>query len=159
MSFSSDIPLQSNQLPISIDYPSPKDEKNFINTLSLDRKRISDSMNTKTGGIYQLQEQANFNQYFTTGNPQVNRNAYRSVYDVVNLNGGNIGAGATVAFPHNINGLSYSTLIYASCTSTDPIFFTVVYPYAYLDAVNLNFTNPLGTALTSVIFVAEYLKN
>lgn len=159
MSFSSDIPLQSNQLPISIDYPSPKDEKNFINTLSLDRKRISDSMNTKTGGIYQLQEQANFNQYFTTGNPQVNRNAYRFVYDVVDLNGAPIPALATRSFPHNINGLAFSTLIYASCTSTDPNFFTVVFPYAYLNATNLIFTNPLATPLTSVIFVAEYLKN
>lgn len=158
MSFSSDQPFVSNQLPISIDYPKP-DTPEFLNVLSLDRKRISDAVNTKEGALYLLDEIASFKQYFTQGNPQQNRNAYRKTFDLVNLNGGNIGAGATVTTPHNISGISSAVLIYASCTTITSEFFTVVYPDIFLDATNINFTNPSAAILTQCYVVAEYLKN
>ena len=161
MAFSSDIPLQSNQLSKSIDYP-PTDQEDFIDILTLDRKRIVDSLNTKEGALYLLNEIANFKQYFTINNPQVNRNAYRKTFDMVNLNGGPIGGGATVTAPHNITGISSAVMIYAGVTSAaDPNFnyFSVMYPYAYLTPTNVVFVNPLGSVVTNCYLVAEYLKN
>ena len=158
MSFSSDQPLVSNQLPNSISLPEVND-KAFIEMLSNHLRRISDVVNTKEGSLYLLNEIATFQQFFTANNPQQNRNSYRKVFDLVQLNGGVIGAGATVVFPHNITGLFNTGLIYASCTSSTSIFFTVVYPDVFLDAVNVNFTHPLGVTLTQAIVVAEYLKN
>ncbi len=161
MAFSSDIPLQSNQLSKSIDYPAT-DRPDFIDILTLDRKRIVDSLNTKEGALYLLDEIANFKQYFTLGNPQVNRNAYRKTFDMVSLNGGPIGPGATVSQPHNIIGLLETVIIYAGVTSTaDPTFnfFSVMYPYAYLTTTNVVFVNPLGSIVNRCSLVAEYLKN
>lgn len=158
MSFSSDNPLLSNQLEISIDFP-PVEDKDFLNMLSLTYKRVADSMNTKEGALYLLQELATFKQYFTQGNPQINRNVYRKTFDLVNLNGGNIAGGATVNFPHGITGLSSAALIYAGCTSVDPKYFSVMYPNIYLDATNIWFVNPLGTVVTQCYAVCEYLKN
>lgn len=157
MSFSNNNPLLVNQLPLSVDFP--KEQTKFLEILTELYKRIAQTVNTKEGGLYSLQEQFNSQQYFTSGNPQTFRNVYRKTFDVVNLNGGNIAAGATVSFPHNIAGIQSATLIYATCTSTTPQYFTVVYPNATMDATNINFTNPTATPLTSVYFVAEYLKN
>jgi len=161
MAFSSDIPLQSNQISRSIDFPATEDPE-FIDALTLDRKRIVDALNTKEGAFYLLNEIANFKQYYTQGNPQVNRNAYRKTFDMVNLNGGPIGGGATVTAPHGITGILDTAIIYAGCTSpADPNFnfFSVMYPYAYLTATNVVFVNPLGSIVTRCNLVAEYLKN
>ena len=157
MSFSNDMPLLVNQLPISVDFP--KEQEKFLETLSLLYKRIANAVNTKEGGLFSIQELFNSQQYFVSGVPNTFRNVYRKTFDLVNLNGGNIAGGVTVSFPHNITGLKYSTLIYASCTSVIPTFFTVVYPSVYLDTTNVNFTNPLpAIALNAVYVVAEYLK-
>ena len=160
MSFSSDKPLQSNQLPVSIEFPDT-DDKEFNNVLTLTYKRIADTSNTKEGALYLLNENANFRQFYTANNPQKNRNSYRKVFDLVILNAGVIGAGATVSFPHGITGLHESDLIYASCTSTDasPKRFSVMGPTVYLDDTNVFFTNPLGVTLSQAIVVANYLKN
>jgi hypothetical protein len=158
MSSSSDPSLQVNQLPISIDFP--KDEERFLDTLSLWAKRVGNAVNTKEGSLYSLQEFFNFKQYYTVGDPQTFRNVYRKCFDLVDLNGGNIPAGGTVSFPHGITGLFEGTMIYAGCTSTTPTYFSVMgQPTIYLDSVNINFTNPIGVPLKSVIAVCEYLKN
>lgn len=158
MSFSSDKPLQSNQLPISIEFPATNDP-NFIETLSLAYKRIPDAVNTKEGALYLLQELATFKQYYTSGNTLKNRNGYRTTFDLVDLNGGPIAPGVMVPVPHGITNMLEAVLIYASCTTTDPLFFTVVYPNVYLDATNINFTNPTASNITRCSVVAEYLKN
>ena len=160
MSFTSDNPIQSNQLPISIEFPDT-DDANFNEVLSLTYKRIADSSNTKEGALYTLSEVANFRKFFTPANPQSTRNSYRKVFDLVALNAGNIGAGAAVVFPHNIVGLKESDLIYASCTSTDasPKRFSIMGITVYLDDTNVYFTNPLGVSLSQAIVVANYLKN
>jgi hypothetical protein len=158
MSFSSDQAILINQLPISAEFD--KDQEKFLEQLGSLYKRIAQSVNNKEGGLYSLQELYNSQLFFMTGNPQQFRNVYRKVFDVVDLNGGNIPAAGAVSFPHNINGILYATNIYASCTSTTNEFFTVVYDDATMDAANLYFTNPLpATPLKSVLFVAEYLKN
>jgi len=157
MAFSSDQPLVSNQLPISIEFP--EEQPLFVDTLTQMYKRIADSVNRKEGSVYSIQENATFKQYPTAGNPQQFKNVYRKTFDLVNLNGGNIAGGATVNFAHGITGIVCGALIYAGCASTDPRYFTVVYPNIYLDATNVVFTNPLGSAVTQCYAVAEYLKN
>jgi hypothetical protein len=158
MSFSSDVPLQSNQLPISIQYPEPNDP-NFVDVLSLDRKRISDAVNTKVGGVYQQQELASFKQVFTSNDPLKLRNVYRMTFDLVSLNGGVIAPGAMAPVPHGLTNLVSTLQMFVGCTSDVPEYFEVVYPNIYLDSVNINFTNPSAGNLTSSILVAEYTKN
>lgn len=160
MSFSSDQPLQANQLPISIDYPDPS-EKEFVETLTTDRKRISDSMNSKEGALYDLNEQANFRKFYDPNNTQQTRNSYRSVFDLVMSTGGNIPPGVLAPQAHNTSNIVNSDLIYASCTAATGTtkFFTVMYPYIWLDDTNIYFTNPLGVNLSQVMVVANYLKN
>lgn len=116
-------------------------------------------MNTKEGAYYLPQELANYKQLYTRGNNQKLRNGYRRVFDLIALNGGNIGAGAAVSFPHNISGLAGTLIIYANCTSTVPNYFSVMgYPDVYLDSTNVNFTNPTAQILSQCDVVAEYVK-
>ena len=159
MSSSSDPALEVNQLPISIEFP--KEPEGFRETLSLWQKRVSNAVNTKEGGLYDIEERFSFKQYFTPAQPFTYRNVYRKCFDLVNLNGGPIAPAATVSFPHNIVGLFQAGDIKADCTSATPIYFSVMGPTViWLDMVNINFTNPLGAvALTKVIAIAEYLKN
>jgi hypothetical protein len=158
MSFSSDNPLQANQLPISIQYPSPTDP-NFVDVLSLDRKRISDSVNTKVGGLYQIEEVASFKQVFSPDDPQRLRNVYRMTFDLVSLNGGVIAPGAMAPQPHGLTNIVSTLQLYVGCTNTVPQYFEVVYPDVFLDIANINFNNPSAANLTSAILVAEYTKN
>ena len=161
MSFSNDPSLLVNQLPTTFELP--REPERLHETLDLWIKRISNSVNSKEGGLFSLQEFFDFKQFFTAGNPNVFRNDYRKTFDITGLNGGNIAGGATVNFPHGIVGMTQGTLIYASCTTTTGVTFTVTYPYFTVDIAtggNINFTNPLpATALSTVIGVAEYLKN
>jgi hypothetical protein len=159
MSSPTDFTLIANQLPISQEFP--KDQDRFLETLTLWEKRVANAVNSKEGGLYSLQEIFSFKQYFTLNNPGVFRNVYRKCFDMVDLNAGPIAGGATVAFPHGIVGLFESGDIKADCTSATPTYFSVMgQPTVYLDAVNVNFTNPLpATALTKVVVIAEYLKN
>lgn len=157
MSFTSDNPIQVNQLPISVDFDI-KDIESLKWLLEQNYKRTVSAINTKEGSFYLLQELGNFKQWYTRNDTLRNRNVYRFVFDLVGLNGGNIGPGATVSFNHNISNLTNAALIYASCTSVVPELFTVVYPYAKMNATQVVFTNPTANALTQVDFIAEYLK-
>ncbi len=158
MSFSSDAALLSNQVSKSIDYPAT-DEEEFLEVLTLDRKRMADAVNTKVGGVYQTQENASFKQVFTANDPQALRNVYRMTFDLVTLNGGPIAPGPMAPKPHGLTGLVSTLQMFVGCTNTTPQYFEVVYPNIYLDAVNINFTNPSAANLTSAILVAEYTKN
>jgi len=158
MSFTSDNPIQINQLPISVDF-NVEDPDQLKWLLEQNYKRTVSAVNTKEGAFYLLQELGNFKQWYTRNDPLRNRNVYRFVFDLVGLNGGNIGPGATVAFNHNISNLTNTALIYASCTSDVPEYFTVVYPDVRLNATQVVFTNPTANNLTQVDVVAEYLKN
>lgn len=157
MAFSNDQPLVSNQLAISVDFP--KDPELLVTQITDTYKKIANVMNTKVGGLFNPNEVATYKLLASTTPEQQNRNVYRKVFDLVDLNGGNIGAGAAVSFAHNITGLVNTMVIYASCTSVTPTYFTVVYPDVYLDATNVNFTNPLGVALSQAIVIAEYVKS
>lgn len=172
MSFSSNQPLLSNQLSVSLDYPSPKDEKNFLDTLSLDRKHIADAMNTKEGALYQLIEQSTFQQYYSTDvdNKFITRNTYRRVYDLVSLNGNfSIPVGVTILAlaPNNlISGILQPTRGYGAAIIAGPIY--VFYPgpdgnvrfnNTVPAAQTLIVTNSSGAAWTTATWVMEYTKN
>ena len=168
MSFSSDIPSQINQIPISIELPKKYEEAHEI--LSLLLKRINDAVNKKEGSLYSLAEFGNFQSYFIQSDPNNFRNVYRKVFDMVNLNGGNIGAGATASFAHGISGITQTTRIYGSATNSDATPRYMPLPYAseintrnieiYLTSTNVVLVNgSTQTALTSATIVAEYVKN
>jgi hypothetical protein len=173
MAYSSDIALQSNQLSKSIDFPSP-DDKDFVDILTLDRKRIVDSLNTKEGGLYLLQELASFQQYFSIIPTRLsqNRNGYRTTFDLVALNGGPIGPGTTVipltatSQPPLINGILYPVHGFGGATIAGPIYIFLNDPQVYVrfdntvpTAQNVDITNNSGSSLTQCYWVMEYLKN
>jgi hypothetical protein len=159
MSFSSDPALLINQLPISLDLP--EDPQKFREEVELFTKRTANILNTKTGALYSGQEYSN-SEVFNITSPTMTSNVYRKCFDLVALNGGvNIPGGGVVSFPHGITGLLASALIYASCTSTDPFYFSVMgYPNIYLTSTNVVFTNPLpATPLRAAYAIAEYIKS
>ncbi len=92
MTLSIDQSLNTNQLPISLDI-NP-DEEEFDSILLLYLRRIANSVNTKESGLFLLQETAPFEQWFGS-TPQQNRNGYRTTFDLVALNAGNIPPGVT----------------------------------------------------------------
>jgi len=157
MAFSSDQPLQTNQLPISVDLP--QDQEQLRTVLTDNYKKTANIMNTKEGSLYLFQEIASYKQLSGASPMDPNINCYRTTFDLVSLNGGNITAGATVAFPHGITGLFRSILVYVSASSTAPEYFTVVYPDCWMDGTNINFTNISASDVDNAIFVAEYAKN
>src|SRR5271170_4997887 len=93
MTFSSDNALNTNQLPVSLDV-NPE-ESDFQSTLILYLRRIANAVNTKESGLFLLQENAPFEQWYQIGNPGQNRNAYRLTIDLVYLNN-QINAVATI---------------------------------------------------------------
>jgi hypothetical protein len=165
----SNVPGLVNQLPTSFELP--KEFPLFREHLLLHLNRISNAVNRKEGSYYDLIEQGNFQQYYTAGTPYQYRNVYRYVFDMVEQNGGEIAAGATVSVAHNIVGITQATRIYGSATNSDsPIKFLPL-PYVnattlnmqieiYLTPTNIVLINGEGQSiLTSATIVAEYLKN
>lgn len=167
MTFSSDNPLNTNQLPISIDVnPS---EKDFHSTLLLYIRRIANAVNTKESGLFLLQENAPFEQWYTVGNPQQNRNAYRITADLVLLNGGNIPAGSTSLVlssstqPQNIKGYLYPVQGFGGAVDTGGLSYFLNDPDIYVryqaSTNTIIIQNNSGNALTWCVWVMEYLKN
>lgn len=163
--FSSDLPLVSNQIPISLDFPSEPDELNLFVQMII--KRIANATNSKESGLYIPLETATFISYFTPTNTQKFRNVYRKLFDMVSLNGGNIGAGATASFAHGITGIVACTRIYGTATTTDAPVRYIPLPYVsqveteeiqiYLTPTNVVLVNGSST-LTQAYITAEFLK-
>lgn len=167
MTFSSDPSLNTNQLPISLDVDSS--DRDFESILLLYLRRVANAVNTKESGLYLLQENANFEQWFQTANPQQNRNAYRSTFDLVALNGGNIGAGATSLMlttstqPPIINGYLYPVQGFGGAVDTSGLSYFLNDPDIYVRYQSSTNTiviqNNSGNDLTWCVWVMEYLKN
>lgn len=167
MTFSSNIPLDTNQLPISLNV-NP-DDKDFGNILLLYLRRIANAVNTKESGLFLLQENASFEQWFQVANPQQNRNGYRITVDLVALNGGNIPAGATnivltaVTQPKAINGYLYPVQGFGGALDTGGLSYFLNDPDIYIrynsSTNTIIIQNNSGNALTWCVWVMEYLKN
>lgn len=167
MTFSSDNALNTNQLPISLDV-NPED-KDFDSTLILYLRRVANAVNTKTSGLFLLQENANFQQWYQVGNPQQNRNAYRLTVDLVALNGGNIPTGATNLVltsstqPTSVNGYLYPVQGFGGAKDTTGLSYFLNDPQIYVrynsSTNTIIIQNNSGNALTWCTWVMEYLKN
>ena len=164
---SSDPSLNTNQLPISLDV-NPED-KDFQNILLLYLRRVANAVNTKESGLFLLQENATFEQWYQIGNPQQNRNSYRITADLVMLNGGNIPVGttnivlSTSTQPMKINGYLYSVQGFGGAVDTTGLSYFLNDPDIYVRYNNSTNTiiiqNNSGNALTWCVWVMEYLKN
>lgn len=167
MTFSSDNALNTNQLPVSLDV-NPGD-KDFENILLLYLRRVANAVNTKESGLFLLQENAPFEQWFQNGNPQQNRNAYRITADLVALNGGNIPTGSTSLVlssstqPMLINGYLYPVQGFGGAKDTGGLSYFLNDPsifVRYQSSTNtIIIQNNSGNALTWCVWVMEYLKN
>lgn len=169
MSFTNDNALQLNQLPLSVDFPEEFDK--FLLEMTLLYRRIANSVNSKEGALFSLQELGNFQQYFMQGNTGVFRNTFRKVFDMVNLNGGPIGAGATITFAHGITGITAISHIYGGAINSDTPTKFLPLPYVsttditnqiqiYLDPTNVTLINGASQSiLNQAYIVSEYLKN
>lgn len=167
MTFSSNQPLNTNQLPISLDVDA--EDKDFENILLLYLRRVANSVNTKESGLFLLQENANFEQWYQIGNPQQNRSAYRITADLVELNGGNIPAGSTslvlssTTQPMLIMGYLYPVQGFGGAVDTSGLSYFLNDPSIYVRYNNstnsIIIQNNSGNALTWCVWVTEYLKN
>ena len=167
MTISSNQALNTNQLPISLDV-NP-DDKEFGNILLLYLRRVASAMNTKESGLFLLQENANFEQWYQIANPQQNRNAYRITVDLVMLNGGNIPTGSTsivlstTTQPTLINGYMFPVEGFGGAVDTTGLSYFLNDPDIYVRYQNSTNTiiiqNNSGNALTWCVWVQEYLKN
>jgi hypothetical protein len=167
MTFSSDNALNTNQLPVSLDV-NPE-ENGFQSILMLYLRRIANAVNTKESGLFLLQENAPFEQWYTIGNPGQNRNAYRITADLVLLNGGNIPPGVTplvltaMTQPMAINGYLYPVQGFGGAVDTGGTSYFLNDPNVYVEYVNstntITITNDTGNALNWAVWVMEYLKN
>lgn len=165
MAFSSDLALQSNQLPISYTYP-PFDSSEFQDGLDSTYKRIADAVNTKEGALYIPNEEATFQLYFTPGDPQTLRPTYRMVIDFGTLP--NAGTKSTL---HNIAFTSEFTVTRMYGAATDPTgLIYIPLPYAspvlannielFANGTNVTvITGANRTNFTRCTIVIEYLKN
>lgn len=158
MGVSSDQPLQSNQLPLSIDFS--EDPVVLRETLTDTYKRTVDSMNTKVGGLYPLQEVASFKRFFTEGEPFKYRNIYRKTFVV---------DPAVLNFPHNIPGIVFVTEMYGVMLTSQPDWRPIPFTSASLvtDQVSLKVTTTnivivkgaTAPAIVEAFVVLEYVKN
>lgn len=131
MSFSNDNPQVTSQLPLDTDLGG--DEKDFKGTLSNLLRRTANTVNAKTGGLYQPQELSNSEQYFTPNNPQKQRNVYRMTVDF-----GALPNNTTKSEPHGINFTSEFavTKIYGAATDADSLLY-IPLPYASATGANI----------------------
>ena len=131
-------------------------------------RRIANTVNTKESGLFLLQENANFEQWFGSS-PQQNRSAYRTTFDLVALNGGPIGAGVTpiplspTTQPPEINGYMFPVQGFGGCLDSTGVSYFPSDPnvsITYTDSTNtITITNNTGNNLTWAVWVMEYLKN
>jgi hypothetical protein len=167
MTASSNNPVNTNQLPVSLDV-NP-DDKGFGETLVSYLRRTANAVNTKESGLFLLQENANFEQWYTIGNPGQNRTAYRTTLDFVFLNGGNIPVGTTTITltsstqPPAIKGYLFPVQGFGAAIDTagNSYFLNEMGIFVrYNNSTNTFFIqNNIGVALTWCVFVVEYLKN
>jgi len=165
MTFSSDPSLNTNQLPVSFDI-NPA-ESGFQSNLMLYIRRIANAVNTKESGLFLLQENASFQQWFGS-DPQQNRNGYRTTFDLVALNAGNIPNGTTNIVlttstqPPAINGFLFPVHGFGGCVDTTGVSYFPSDPnvtITYTDSTNtITIINNTGNALTWAVWVMEYLK-
>lgn len=178
MTFSSNEPLNTNQLPISIDV-NP-DEPGYQSILQLYLRRVANAVNTKESGLFLLQENASFEQWFNnttqvSGYSQQNRNGYRLTVDLVALNLAinmisTIPTGTTnnltldtTTVPIAPIGYLYPVQGFGGAIDSNGLSYFLNDPDLYVryngSTNTFIIVNNTGSALTWCVFVIEFLKN
>lgn len=149
-------------LQTSVFFPEDFDEFR-VKFLQLYRD-ISNNVNVRQIGIFDLQEFLTGERWFTSGNPQVKRQTYRTVYSI-----GAIAAGATSMTAHGLTGITAFTHIYGTAITAVVDYRPIPYASATavnqqielkIDATNITIINGAGAPnITSAIIILEYLKN
>ena len=159
---SNDNAAVTNQLPLDAEFEG--DEKNFRGALTQTYRKIANTVNTKTGGLFIPSETANSEQYFTDGNPQQLRNVYRMTVDF-----GPLPNATTKSVPHNISFTSEATAtrIYGEASSSSTGQF-IPLPYASATGNHIELLITSGTvdiittsdrtAFDTTYVVIEYCK-
>lgn len=142
-------------LPTTIQYPKEPDE--LISRLNKAYEDTATRLNVKQIGIFDLVEFLSGEQWFTAGNPQVKRQAFRHVFTLT----------ATGNIPHNISALT-QVLAYGEYTDGTN-FYGLIYGSNvaipgqvsfYVTPANIVVLAGAGApAITSGVIVLEYLKN
>ena len=144
----------------------PEDLSQLLDKLTYSYTDIANSINVRDISLYNDTELLNGHQFFTPGNTQVKKFAFRKCFSF-----GAIAAGVTIPIPHNITGLVQFTRIYGTCITTLPVTYRPI-PYVsvaaanqgieiYVDnAGNIQIANgAAGVPITSGLVILEYLKN
>ena len=177
MGFSSDRPMQTNQLPFSIEFPDPSAPE-FLEKLTIVYQQIASILSKKESSLYLLEELATSQSYFKydnaasfTANTSYFRNSYRTTFDLIALNGGNIPIGATnltltsTTQPSLIDSIEIPVRGFGAGTIAGPIYVffngddvNVIFDNTVPAAQVIRITNNTGSALTQAYWTMEYLK-
>lgn len=158
VSFSNDNAQVTNQIPQTINLPKIEQADLFQERLEELLRNVANNVNGKIGGVYDNSEKGTGEQYFVDNNPQKYRQVYRKTFDMVDLNGGNIGVGATVTSVHNISQVKESAKVWANCTSTTGRCFSLMNENIYADATNVSFTNSTAFTLNQADVIVNIMK-
>lgn len=149
-------------LQTSVFFPEEFDEFR-VKFLQLYRD-ISNNVNVRQIGVFDLQEFLTGEHWFTSGNPQVKRQTFRKVFSI-----GAINTGATSTTAHGITGITAFTHIYGTAVTAAVDYRPIPYASATavnqqielkVDGTNITIINGGGAPnITSAIVVLEYLKN
>ena len=161
-------PINSNAIYLPTTQYFPDDPEKFRSVLTFVYSDIARRLNDKQIGTFDLTEVVNGQQWFTSGNPQIKRQAFRKVFEI-----GAIGSGATFTFAHGITG--FTALTFTDCwgqvITTAATFNKRPVPYAsatlVTDQIQLDYDDTnvriingaTAPNITSGIVVLNYLKN
>jgi len=151
--------------PVSFQIPETGNE-DFDEIITLIYKRIANIVNTKEGALYDFNEVATFQQFFSS-QPFVYRPTYRKVVDC----GALPGAGLSKTVAHGIPFNSNYTVTHIFGASSDPTALQYI-PLPYVDSVNPGFDVGVWVdgnnvnlnsaanriSFTRTIVVIEYMK-
>jgi len=162
MAFSSDKPLQSNQLPISLELT--EDPNKFYQQLELLIKRINNVVNTKLGGLLQPLESASYRQLFTPSDPQSFRPGY-----IICIQTGALPNTGTISVAHGITLGTAFRGIKIEGAATDPGNEIIPLPFSSpvlaenikvtVDGTNINITTGSDrTNFTDSYVFIEFVK-
>lgn len=132
--------------------------------LSKTYTQTATAVNARTIGLYETVQVSIGDRYFSSGDPQNRRQAFRKVFSF-----GAIAAGATLTIPHLITGVTQFVNTYGECITATPDFRRIPWAsatlvtdqiQATLTTVNIIIVNgATAPAIVSGIYVCEYLLN
>jgi hypothetical protein len=146
---------QAAYLPPEQDFP--EDNGVFREILSNRFRLTATILNVKENAQYELSETLNAQQWFSTTPPNVTkitRYAYRITFDLVAMNGGPIGAGATSLelnqeqSPLVLTNITFPVHMFGAATVAGPKYLPLPYASASGDNIEIWFDNTLPTAQT-----------